>query len=174
MKRICLFVLVGLFQINLWAKQELEHDLSSEIWGHWKYLGYIYQGYFQDSPNPDLVMTFEFYQDGTDLLHWYRIGQRGFCERRGRYQFDGETLIDEVFWVNPKNARDCSADPDMRLGQKTTTAMTRDRDKIYMELPLSDEVVIYVWERKEPLQSQAHKNSSRRRVNPQGATAVLH
>lgn len=146
-KELILFIGLLFFQTGLWAMPELEHDLRSELWGRWRYTGYIYQGQFQESPNPDLEMTFDFYQDGTDLLHWHRRGERGFCERRGRYQFDGEYLIDEVYWVNPLNRRDCSSDPDMRSGLRQITPARSEHDHLFVDLPLGDETVVYVWER---------------------------
>ncbi len=123
------------------------NDSSPVIWGKWKFVGYIYGGVFQDPPNPNLILTFEFLTDGTDLLHWHRSNEQGFCERKGHYAYDGEYLIDQVYWINPDNAFECNHDPDMVLGKKQITPLRRSEERLYMDLPLSEQTLTYVWAR---------------------------
>ena len=120
-------------------------DSGSLIWGKWKFIGYIYGGQFQDPPNPNLVLTFEFRQDGTDTLHWHRTNEVGFCERYGQFTYDGKELTDEITSVHPGNAFECYHDPDMMVGQTHTTPLRNDNDRLYMDLPLSDQTLVYVW-----------------------------
>lgn len=124
-------------------------DSNALLWGKWKFIGYIYEGVFQPPPNPNLILTFEFFEDGTDVLKWYRINEPGFCERRGRYSFDGEQLTDHIFWVNPKNAFECMRDPDMTPGRTQVTALRREDNELHMDLPLSEQTLTYVWGKQE-------------------------
>lgn len=131
-------------------------DSSPLIWGKWKFIGYIYEGRFQDPPNPNLVLTFEFLTDGTDLLHWHRTNEVGICERKGRFTYDGEFLIDQVYWINPENAFECNRDPDMVLGKKQITPLRKDNEKLYLDLPLSEQTLTYVWVRDTPSYQESH------------------
>lgn len=124
-----------------------EQDQKNVLVGRWKFVGYIYEGLFQPPANPNLVLTFEFIADGTDILRWYRINEPGFCERKGSYSFDGSFLTDEVTWVNPGNAFECYRDPDMTLGKKEVTPLRRNANRLYMDLSLSDQTLTYVWEK---------------------------
>lgn len=138
-------LLLILVSYNAFATIDSNKDSSSLLFGKWKFIGYIYQGKFQDPPNPNLVLTFEFFENGTDLLHWHRINENGFCERRGAYTYDGKNLGDEVIWVNPRNAIECNRDPDMNLGKKEVTPLRNEEDKLFMDLPLSEQTLTYVW-----------------------------
>ena len=120
------------------------------LWGKWKFIGYIYEGIFQQPPNPNLVLTFEFFEDGTDILKWYRLNEPGFCERRGRYTFDGQQLTDQILWVNPKNAFECMRDPDMTPGRTQVTALRREANELHMDLPLAEQTLTYVWGKEDP------------------------
>ncbi len=150
---ILIFIVGGINSLSLAASRS---DLSSSLWGKWRFIGYIYLGQFQEPPNPYLVLTFEFLQDGTDTLHWHRINEDGFCERRGNYSYDGQELVDTITWIHPGNAFECSRDPDMVLGKTQVTPLRNDEDRLYMDLPLSDEILTYVWEKEIQYNKQGH------------------
>lgn len=124
-----------------------EQSTSDAIIGHWQYVGHIYEGQVQDPINPDLILTFQFNDDGSDRLHWERKNEPGFCERHGQYEYSGEILIDQVTWVNPNNSFECGKDPDMRLGNKTQTRLIYNEGKLYMDLPLGDKTLTYIWQK---------------------------
>ena len=122
-----------------------QNESNSMILGKWKFVGYFYAGKFQEPPNPNLVLTFEFFENGVDLLHWHRTNEEGLCERKGNYTYDDQKLSDEVVWLNPDNVIECGRDPDMVLGKKLITPLRRKDDRLYMDLPLSEETLTYVW-----------------------------
>ncbi|MEY4616152.1 MAG: hypothetical protein RJB66_1112 [Pseudomonadota bacterium] len=144
--KIIRHLLIGLWIFSI-APSAFSADKGALLVGRWKYIGYVYDEVFHAPPNPNLILSFEFLSDGTDVLRWFRLNEHGFCERKGLYTFDGSSLTDEVTWVNPENAFECYRDPDMVVGKKKVTPMRRVLDRLYMELPLSDETLIYVWEK---------------------------
>lgn len=119
-------------------------DSDSQLWGKWKYIGFIYKGQFQNPPNPNLNLTFEFLQDGTDILYWNYTNEQGFCERKGEYSYDGTHLTDKIVWVNPKNSIECQRDPDMTTGRLQITPVKRVDDQLHLDIPLSDDTLIYI------------------------------
>jgi len=120
---------------------------SLDISGRWLFYKIIFRG--QDRPpfSDNLVLSFEFSPDGKSFLHWERTGENGFCERRGEYTYDGETLRDKIVWVNPKNNWDCGRDPDMQLGKETITPLKVIDGELHTELSLSGEALVYVWKK---------------------------
>lgn len=145
MRSIGVAIVALQFLIILASGQTAFSKENSTLWGKWRFIGYIYGGSFQEPANPNLILTFEFLQDGTDVLHWHRLNENGFCERKGKYSYEREKLIDEVIWVNPNNSFECYRDPDMVLGKKQITPLRRQSDRLYMDLPLADETLTYVW-----------------------------
>ncbi len=117
---------------------------ESLLWGKWKYIGFIYKGHFQKRPNPNLILTFEFLKDGNDILRWSYLNEKGFCERKGEYSYNGTHLTDKIIWVNPENAIGCQKDPDMIKDRIQITPVRRLKDRLHLEIPLSDEAFIYV------------------------------
>jgi hypothetical protein len=147
LKHVGLFAALLVFSfLSLASAVPLRIDLSSQLWGRWQFTGYIYGGEFQPPPNPNLVLTFEFLEDGTNILKWYRKNEKGFCERKGKYSYDGEKLSEEIVWVNPDNSFECWRDPDMMLGRKQITPIKREENHLKMVLPLADETLLYIWE----------------------------
>ncbi|MDG0816325.1 hypothetical protein [Bdellovibrio svalbardensis] len=96
-------------------------------------------------PNPDLVMTLHFESPQINTLHYSRKHESGFCERKAQYEYDGKILKQTVVWVNPENSPSCSQDSDMLLGQVSTTPVRISNEALYMDLPLGEEELTYVW-----------------------------
>lgn len=121
--------------------------MLATILGAWIFTSLIYQGQSMPLPNPNLKIRYEFLADGKNILHYRREGEEGFCERQAIYEHNGRLLIQQVNWVNPNNAMWCSQDTDMQLGSQTWTPAWVEGDKMYLKLKLSDEDLIYVWDR---------------------------
>lgn len=118
--------------------------------GVWLFTGLIFQGQDMPLPNPDLQIHYQFEEGGTNVLSYHRIGEQGFCERRAIYEFDGNTLIQQVTWLNPNNAPWCAQDPDMQIGYKSwSKAWLRD-GKFHLAVMMGEDNLIYVWDRSEP------------------------
>lgn len=109
---------------------------SSDLFGRWIYVGFIYDGHRYERPNPDLYLYFTFDEHGTHRLFWRRKGERRFCERVGSYEVRDNRLRIKVTWVNPENDSSCHEDPDMQLGRETENLISlSDQDLgIYMNL----------------------------------------
>lgn len=114
--------------------------------GNWHFIGYIYQGNFRPPLNPNLNIIFRFESDGTDYLFWNRQAENGFCERRGQFSVENGALNDEVLWTNPNNFVDCSQDPDMQIGKKTSTPIVLVNGQIQLNLGLAGDPFFYVFE----------------------------
>lgn len=121
--------------------------MSSLILGVWFFSSLIYNGASLPRPNPDLIMTLNFQDKQINTLHYSRNNEVGFCERKAQYEYDGKNLKQTVIWVNPDNAPSCSQDADMRLGQVSTTPVRTDKEALYMDLPLGEEQLTFVWTR---------------------------
>lgn len=132
--------MVMLSPFFLWAE-----DYRLEILGHWQAIGYFYQEQFVQPPDPQLTLTFDFYKDGTHRLYWKMKTEKTFCERKGTWRVEGDQLFVEVTWLNPKNGSQCSEDPDMHIGQKTQSKIRIKDSQLFVEIPFSDSVIIYVW-----------------------------
>lgn len=126
---------------------------ESQIWGQWKYIGFIYKGQFNSPLNPNLLLTFEFLKNGSNILRWSYVNEEGFCERKGEYSYDGQLLTDKILWVNPKNSIECQKDPDMTMGKTQITPLRRINDQIHLDINLSDETLIYILALNQPEES---------------------
>lgn len=141
LRKVLFFIIITcplLLPANGWPK--------SYMIGKWQFIGIIFDDVYQDRPNPNLILTFEFNSDGTDILHWKRVGEDGFCERHGQWSLENGVLEDEVVWVNPNNNDTCASDPDMQLGKISYTPVWVADGKLYTEFPFADKVMIYVWD----------------------------
>jgi hypothetical protein len=119
----------------------------SPLIGKWQFYKVIYKGEERPPFNPSLILTFEFKDDGEDILRWERQGESGFCERKGRWNYADNFLEDEVVWVNPENNRDCGMDPDMRMGNKTRTRAELHKGDFHLYFPVNEEILVYVFKR---------------------------
>ena len=115
--------------------------------GTWQQTGFIYQGEHYPPFNPNLVITYEFKPDGTDILYWTRKNEPGFCRREGVYKLNGEYLEDHVTKVDPENGSSCASDSDMQLGHFTSTKVGNVNGQFYLYFNLNDNPLIYVWDK---------------------------
>ena len=121
--------------------------MFSAIVGSWIFTGMLISGEWSPPINPNLVMKFEFYEDGINRLNYYRKDEQGTCDRKALYDYDGETLYQRVTWVSKENDSRCFEDPDMQLGSETKTNATLKGSQIFMEVQVGDEVIIYIWDK---------------------------
>jgi len=122
-------------------------SLSSLLTGQWQFYKMIYEGQELPPRDPRLLLRFDFKESGADRLYWTLDEGKTFCERKGRFTYDGEILEDEVTWVNPDNEPTCSSDPDMQPGRKTTSSARVVEGDFRLEIPLGGESLTYVWKR---------------------------
>jgi len=125
-------------------------SMSEDIYGHWKFYKYLYEGKENPPLNPLLNLNFEFYFTGTSRLWWTRDNEKGFCERVAQYEYKDCKLSAEVVWVNPKNNIGCGQDPDMQVGHKTTSQIEIINGDLYLHLSLGGKPFIYIWKKIEP------------------------
>ncbi|PWU13669.1 MAG: hypothetical protein C5B49_14405 [Bdellovibrio sp.] len=123
--------------------------------GRWHYVRYIYQGQENPNLNPNLLVTFEFKADGTDILRWYRRNEEGFCERRGEWRFDTGFFIDKVTWVNPRNASECSLDQDMHQDHVSSTPARIAREELWLYMSMGGDEFTMIWEHVKAPQNRA-------------------
>lgn len=119
--------------------------MSSLLFGIWMFTHILYNGEIQPRPNPDLIMTINFEESGTDILHYYRKGERGTCTREANYTYDGTYLHQKVTSVDPNNSFYCSDDPDMQLGRTSSNVALVKDGKLYLELSMGEDVITYIW-----------------------------
>lgn len=147
-------ILLSLFLPQAYSYTIPAQGSEALIWGKWKYVGFIYKGQFNPPLNPDLILTFEFFKNGQNILRWSYLNEDGFCERKGEYSYDGKNLTDKIIWVNPKNSMECQKDPDMIKGRTQITPLLRVNDQIHLEIALSDENLIYILALNQPAEPQ--------------------
>lgn len=147
MKSFWLALILSLFTSINYARAERILASDRDIVGDWRFDRIILDGEERPPFNPDLIIEFNFREDGSDTLLWYRNNEKGFCERDGRYAFDGEFLRDKVTWVNPQNRFDCARDPDMQLGRETSTPTVMKNGELYMTFDVDDQTLTYIWTR---------------------------
>ncbi|NJL24387.1 MAG: hypothetical protein HC902_03895 [Calothrix sp. SM1_5_4] len=128
----------------------LHADMTDDILGDWRYDGFIYEGKRYPHPNPDLVLTFTFYPNGTNRLNWVRKSQDVTCERKADYSLNPEgKLKQKVTWLNPRNHSSCSQDPDMQLGRETEDRIYIHDDEMGIYMDLNNSELIYLLKRPE-------------------------
>lgn len=121
--------------------------ISTSILGLWIFSSLIYQGHPLPLPNPALKISYQFDDIGVNTLHYYREGEKGFCERRAIYEFAGGKLMQQVIWVHPQNTAGCEQDMDMKLGYRSWTPAWLEGVKLHLEVQMGEEHLVYVWEK---------------------------
>lgn len=134
-----LLVLFIISSFNVFA------ETTTSLAGDWQAIGYYYEDNFVQPEDPQLTLIFNFNDDGTHRLYWKLKGENSFCERKGLWNQQDDQLFIEVTWVNPENGPSCSADPDMKVGLKTQSAIRFMNDQLWIEIPFSDTYITYVW-----------------------------
>ncbi len=134
--------LIFLFNIELNASNFTELNASS-LTSEWKFEEMIYQGQRMERSDPALNLRWTFFANGTDRLYWDR-GTTEFCERFAHFKYSENQLQTNIFWVNPLNSVDCSADPDMKLKGQSKTRLEVNGFELLLYLAVSDEPLIYV------------------------------
>ena len=120
------------------------------VLGAWQYAGLRYDGSFYPNPNPNLILTFSFYDDQSAHLKWEYLDDHKFCERKGIYDLKDDVLYQKTTWLNPKNHPDCAKDPDMRPGLETYTPVKCEPGELGFRLQLNGRELIYVLKRNSP------------------------
>lgn len=138
-----LLLVFFIFTSSVWADEG--QNVESELVGRWQFYKIHYEGSERPIPNPKLILRYHFFADGTDTLSWERIGEEGYCKRKGSYQFTPGQLVDEVTWVDPKNNRECSSDPDMQVGRKSNSVADIKNGEFNLYLGLGDKSIIYIF-----------------------------
>jgi len=112
--------------------------------GEWQLTAMIYRGQQIPPLNPNLILRWTFFENGTERLFWERTGEEGFCERFATYLLQDGQIQEKVFAVNPLNRTDCGRDPDMQLGRQTLNRIDIQQQQILLHLQLGDEELIYI------------------------------
>lgn len=144
-------ILTLLLFLQAYAGESASAISQQDLIGHWQFYKKIYRGIeMPEPPEATLRLHFEFYPDGTDRLFWWHEGEGDWCERIGKYSLEGQELVDEIVWVNPKNTMECARDPDMQKGRVTRTLISLEKGDLHFHLNLGDETLIYIWRKKIP------------------------
>lgn len=153
MKKYLFMLLIGLSATATTAlaagpHQAMAHRRSSELWGEWSFLKAVRAGHEIFPPGMAEHIEFIFDQEGYNSLIYRDEMGRVLCQRRARYDWNGEKLMQRITWVSPGNDPSCSSDPDMQLGKTAiNTAYIKNND-LYINILLSDETLSYIWKRK--------------------------
>ncbi len=115
----------------------------SDIEGRWRFREMIYRGERLPLQNPDLNLSWTFFKNGTDRLYWDR-GTPEYCERFAQVSIEDNKIVEEVFALSPGNADDCSQDPDMQVGKKSSTQFKLVGKELQLTFPLGEETLTYV------------------------------
>jgi len=137
-------LLIG-FLLSLFLFNPLLAEAGIKLSGEYKLVGHIYKGVEIPLMNPNLNMRLTFFENGTDRLYWDRIGEHGFCERFSNYKIENGHISESVYAVNPNNSFECTKDPDMNVGRKTTSKIDINDQRILLYLQLSDEEFVYIF-----------------------------
>lgn len=117
---------------------------SQSLFGRWLYVGFSYEGQIYPPLDPDLVLHFEFTEDGLSHLEWSWINSLMSCSRRAVYAHDNNIIDQWVVWSNPQNAFECNKDPDMKIGSRSQTPYFIKENSLYLELSLDSKPLFYI------------------------------
>ena len=108
--------------------------------GVWMYASLIYNGNPLQRPDERLKMYLIFENNSINEILYSREDENGFCRRKAEYEAVNNVLLQKVIEVDPENASHCSQDSRTNFEVK--------EDKLYLHLPLGEETITYVWEKK--------------------------
>lgn len=120
---------------------------ASSLTGRWQYIGFIHEDHFFTPLDPDLILIFQFNNDGLSNLTWTWKGSSQYCSRNALYAYNLQSLIQLVVWVDPQNSSACQQDPDMILGRQSHTKYLIKNNHLYLELYLDNKPIYYVLEK---------------------------
>lgn len=151
-KQAFILILLSLSSFSVLAEEEPKM-LHDQMLGSWVFTKMIYEDNELDPPNPDLRLTFTFFDNGTSRLYWDRKNVPGFCESFSAWTLNPENqaaaistkLMLNTFALNPNNNGDCSKDPDMQLGQKPGVNIWIKDQRLFMVIMLADQDLTYVF-----------------------------
>lgn len=115
--------------------------------GEWEFTSVLIDGVERPPFNPKLHLHFLFRANQFDRLWWWRDDEAGFCDRWGRYSFDGKVVYEKVVWVNPDNESSCQMDPDMKLGREARIPIRFLNQRMVIDFDVNGKTVGYVWSR---------------------------
>ncbi len=123
--------------------------VSPNVEGHWFFYKKVFRGIVMpEPPEATLRLHYSFTADGQSRLWWWHEGENDLCERKGEFRIEGNRIVDKITWVNPKNHRDCRADPDMQAGRTSSTEFSLSQEgDLQIHLSLGDDPLIYVWKK---------------------------
>lgn len=146
------FFQVALLNFTAAAQQEIDRpqlvqpNLESLV-GEWEFTSVLIDGVERPPFNPKLHLHFLFRANQFDRLWWWRDDEAGFCDRWGRYSFDGKVVNEKVVWVNPDNESSCQMDPDMKLGREALIPIHFLEQRMVIDFDVNGKTVGYVWTR---------------------------
>ncbi len=118
--------------------------------GKWTFYKKVFDGQeMPESPQASLRLHFDFSASGDSSLYWWHEGDTDHCAQKGRYHVEGQTLVDEITWVDPANTVDCSSDPDMQQGRTTRTPFYFRGDDLAIRFQINGDPLDMVWKRTE-------------------------
>ena len=114
--------------------------------GQWTFVAKIFDGEtMPEGPHATLRLHFDFSAVGESSLYWWHEGDHDHCAQKGRYHVEGQTLVNEITWVDPANTEDCSSDPDMQLGRTTRTPFYFLGENLAIRFQLNGDPLDMVW-----------------------------
>ncbi|MBX3019758.1 MAG: hypothetical protein KF767_17865 [Bdellovibrionaceae bacterium] len=103
--------------------------------------------HFIKAPTATEKMIFEFREDGTERLRWDLLDEGKFCERTSTYVWQNNELTSTVTALHEGNDPSCGADPEMVVGQTTTTPARIENNQLILTLPVSTDRAELVFDR---------------------------
>ncbi len=121
--------------------------MSSFLLGSWLFVAIFYRDQILPLPNEALKQYYIFSSQSENKVFYFRLGERGTCERTASYEIKGSTIEQTVTNLSSENADFCSQDPDMRLGAFSIVPYQLKENQLWMSLPLGEEEIIFIFEK---------------------------
>ena len=103
--------------------------------------------YHLKAPTATEKMIFEFREDGTDRLRWELLDEGKFCERTGQYTWVNNELVSKVTALHEGNDQSCGSDPDMVVGETTTTSARIENNQLILTLAVATDKAELIFDR---------------------------
>lgn len=145
-KVLLFFLISSLFACDF---SNVTVEESNNPVGLWQAVGYFYNDDFVPALDTSFVISYEFFDNGENIMMWERKNTSHLCRRKGKWEVTEKNWIsDEVVWLDPKNSMDCGSDTDMQIGKKTFTEFVRCENYLFTKYPFVNEYLIYAWEKR--------------------------